>query len=114
MDRDGAYFNIILNFLRDPLNFDPHHLEHDVLRLVLIEADFYQITKLVAILKEVNTSTRKSTNGVVIDYQMVSTDKYSLDKLNIAVKNLLEKGWTLYGSPAANEYTWGQSLVKYA
>ncbi|KAI6655126.1 BTB/POZ domain-containing protein KCTD7-like [Oopsacas minuta] len=48
IDRDGKYFSHILNYLRDPSNFV---ISVDIIPAVLVEAEYYQISGMVELLR---------------------------------------------------------------
>lgn len=49
IDRDGAQMGLIINYMRDPVNFTLAHLPADQIKSLKMEADFYSLTSLVDI-----------------------------------------------------------------
>jgi len=54
IDRDGTHFRIILNYLRDG-TLKTESLKLSVAQELLVEAQYYQLDGLVALLTEKNT-----------------------------------------------------------
>ncbi len=113
MDRDGTHFHFILRFLRDPLNFEAQYLDEEVIRHLLIEADFYLIPKLVEVLKTTTPACR-STGKKVVGYNVLPTHTNDPQLLK-----LIQEGWELFGPTIIKAPTHGhyhcfyQTLVKY-